>query len=185
MPWYWQNREEPRWEALAFPPISNRRALPVRESQTKRYDKKSSDYAVETVSTDSTVEICRSVPFHWFFGRSKTFQSGVLSHIFCPKYFWASQFEGFIFGHFRRLKFWASKPVNERGDSIYLQSIGSLVDDENVEDDIILVNMNIGLSVHGVGESGELFDFVEFWGEWVLFSEVTLGWDFSGIPNPK
>lgn len=50
--------------------------------------------------------------------------------------------------------------VSEGGefDGAVLESVGGLVDDEDVEDDVVLVDVHVGLGIHGVGEAGQLGD---------------------------
>ena len=50
--------------------------------------------------------------------------------------------------------------VSESGelDGAVLQRVGGLVDDEDVEDDVVLVDVHVGLGIHRVGEAGQLGD---------------------------
>ena len=53
--------------------------------------------------------------------------------------------------------------VTEGGEfnGAVLKSVGGLVDDEDVEDDVVLVDVHVGLGVHGVGEAGQLGDLLQ------------------------
>ena len=46
-------------------------------------------------------------------------------------------------------------------DGAVLEGVGGLVDDEDVEDDVVLVDVHVGLGVHRVGEAGQLGDLVD------------------------